>query len=75
MPTAEEEIGRILDEYGDRLSRIEDRSFEEGVPNPLVAATDTTRSTVSARVDSEPSGSMQWGADQWGASEWNPQGT
>lgn len=71
MPTTEEKIARIHETLGDRISRLEDEQFEEGVPNPLLDATDVSRSTEQTAVASESAGSMQWG-DLWGASEWNP---
>jgi hypothetical protein len=70
MPGEDERMARMMKRQVDRIDRLENERFQEGVPNPLTSVSEASTSDDSVTVSSKSAGSMSWG-DSWSTSEWN----
>lgn len=69
MSNPNEDVARIIREHTDRIDRLEDERYQEGVPNPSREVEETATTDEQVSVESQPAGNMQWG-DSWGINEY-----
>jgi hypothetical protein len=66
----EGEVARIIREHTDRIDRLEDERFSEGVPNPAINVEENARTTEAVAAEAQPPGGFSWGG-RWGIGGWS----